>query len=253
MLSNVSFSYRLPDGTLLWDGPVDLNSAAFSAKSSVLRVSVPSHQTNRSWSGPASWRPENPQVFVYGWFGNSTALSGKVVCDTPTPSALTRVATGNSSSTLLSRTNAAPPTDLFNGALSSFYVQGGVAFGSAGSACLDATSIAAEKFKSILNFSANLIDGSGNDNAAGFRHSFVLSSDGNFLTISNSATGRTMNGTLLPEFLPTLMTISFSKSLPLSSHELILPHVAQLQGGSSVSPLREWVPSQATPSLSISI
>jgi hypothetical protein len=198
MLSHVPFSYRLPDGSLLWDGPVELNSPIFAAKPSVLRVSMPMHQRNDSWSGPASWKPENPQVFVYGWFGNATNMAGKVICDTPTPSALTRISTGSSSATFLSRTNATPPTNLFNGALSSFYVEGGVPFGTSGTACLSAISISAAKFKSALNFSASLIDGKGKDNAAGFRGAFISTSEGNSLNISNSANGRILQGTFLP-------------------------------------------------------
>lgn len=213
MLSQVAFSYRLPDGSLLWDGPVDLNSPIFAAKPSTLRVSVPMHQRNNSWSGAANWRPENPQVFIYGWFGNADQVAAKVVCDNLSPSALNRLATGNSSATFLSRVNASPPANLFDGTLSSVYVHGGVPIATAGTACLTSASIAAANFESVLSFSTTLIDGQGKDNAAGFRGPFVGKNEGGFLTITNSATGKLLEATLLPGVSSVIDSfVAFKKS-----------------------------------------
>ena len=99
--SSIVFTYELADGTKLWGGPVNMSSTAFTPSNQVLKVGIPvNYRMNTSSGGSFTWESNQPQEYIYGFFGDSSLISTRYVCRPSTsgfttPSALTKVTAWN--------------------------------------------------------------------------------------------------------------------------------------------------------------
>jgi hypothetical protein len=202
-LQGAKLGYRMKDGTLMFGDLVDLTTTSFPVGNSTLRAALPLHQALRYTSGsstPVSM-VEDPEIYIYGFFGDATSISGKAICK-DAGSVFTSIKKSGGSALLTFANNTADPADLFVADLPSMYVQGGVPFGGA-SPCTTAimANDPANRFISDLTFSALMLE-NGNDSSAGFRIPFTLSSSGagsNWVTVySVDAATMSISGNLLP-------------------------------------------------------
>ena len=79
--ATTKFSYELDDGTKLWGQSVNLSDSFFAPSNQVLRVGIPvNDRMNYTSMGHYSWEANEPSIYVYGFFGDSTSIASKYVC-----------------------------------------------------------------------------------------------------------------------------------------------------------------------------
>lgn len=176
-LTGAKLEYVTDSGQVLFGGPVSLDDALFlpsAGTKNVVRVSIPAHDRNESWSGTDQWMPDEAQVLVYGWFGDSTPAAARAVCRPDTFAPLTKIGQASSNASTIARTglvgqlNATIPTAsaLANRTtpLSSFYVNGG---DNSPSGCNGPAPMPVE-YADKITFAPASLDGNGKDGAAAF-------------------------------------------------------------------------------------
>lgn len=198
-LLGVKFGYRLEDGTLLWGGAVDLSESSFLTSSRVLRVSVPIH----SISGKAQ---QQPQVYVYGFFGDASVIANRAICKDTTSALSVLLKTDASDLLTVKDDNSSDPIDLFDTTINFVNVRGGVSLGST-PLCDTQANITSNLFTSVQHFTPSLLE-NGNDNSAGFRLPFQISTasnGGQFLSVNVvDAQSVSVSATFLPGIVNSL-------------------------------------------------
>lgn len=204
-LLGAQLGYRLQDGSYLWGGPVELSESFFPASNKVMRATLPIHLRSENYSGgTTTTRQEDPNINIYGFFGDAAAVASRSVCKDTASSTLTRLLKiGTSTALTVNDNNSADPSNLFDTNLGYINIRGGVSFGSA-APCDSAANLEANIFKSALGFKPSMLE-NGNDNSAGFRLPFQLptsaNNNGGGSVLSSTivdANNISVSGTLLP-------------------------------------------------------
>jgi hypothetical protein len=219
VLSGISLSYHVINETTdidLWNGPVSLESSVFSTSNFVTKAGIPVNvRQEHSGNGVASFDENDATIYIWGFFGASGVTASKFVCvDTTMPLQNLRIYTPSSGAyatqpTLGVTTGTVPSaTALANTStpLSSIYFSGGVASGTA--PC--STASPSDLFTNELKVTMALIDGNGNDNAAGFRVPFIPPTTYSFISVDTSSP-RNITGKLLPDIASVIDNISIYK------------------------------------------
>lgn len=211
-LTAVPLRYVVSDGSVLWDGPVSLDSSMFSSSSTkISRVSVPVVKRKEYQVGNYQWMDEDAQIFIYGWFG--PASSSEIVCQPSVLGSFTRIVKYNtpglvngsdpSPGYFLSMTTAsAPPTlaELTSTASASGFVVAAYGQTSSG-ACAGYTELTNK-----ISLAQTQFDGNGNDGAAAFAPPFAkMGSQSSIFTVQASAGVFSISGKLLPDLYPTMI------------------------------------------------
>lgn len=217
-LLGAQLSYRLQDGTSLWGGPVDLSETSFPVSSRVLRATVPIHTRMENRNGTVTTYPQDPEISIYGFFGDPALLSTKYVCKSS--SALTNLLKlGTATALTVTDSNSADPANLFDTTLSYVNLRGGVALGGA-APCDTQVNISSNLFSSALAFKASMLE-NGGDSSAGFRLPFQLAAANNggvFASTIVNASQVSVTGTLLPGIANLLDNFSVYKAVNLGTN-----------------------------------
>jgi hypothetical protein len=199
-LVGAKFSYRAPNGQILFGGgPVELTDAYFASSPSVMKAKVPLHQRLQFDNGVSSFYEEDPEIYIYGYFGPAVTGSNVVCKDISVQS--DNLFKSNDSTTKLTPVTSAGPADLSAPGLPSIYIDGGVAVGTAN--CTSAI-MTNNPYTEALSFSPKML-GQGNDNSAGFRLPFIITytnNGANFINVSTvDPATKSVAATLLPGIL----------------------------------------------------
>lgn len=205
--------------TVLWGGPISLDSSVFMSGTYVARAAIPPsmRKTGGTTAGTTVYESVDPTIYVWGYFGTNTAFySSKDVCvDTTTAFQNLKVYSATPSSTtyaesafLTASTATMPATGALvstSTALSNVYFNGGM-----GSTTTPCTSASPSSFYvNVLKIGVGLVDGNGNDNAAGFRIPFEMAPiPANEVATVTTASPPVISGQLLPGILPAGSTVS---------------------------------------------
>ncbi len=198
-LIGAKFSYRAPNGEILFGGPIEVTSANFPPAPNRMTVTVPAHQRSHgdSSGGALQMEQEDASVYVYGFFGDPGATAGKVVCK-DTSVALSRMyKSGDSATKLTMADGGTPPADLAATNVASIFVQGGVAKGTA--PCTQAL-FDDNPYTEALSFNSAMVE-NGNDASAGFDGPFIRQQSGGsslMKVTSPDTSSKTLTGKLLP-------------------------------------------------------
>ncbi len=210
-LSGVSLQYKVSDGTILWDGPVSLDSAIFSTSSTkISRISLPVSKRKEYNGGSYSWMAEDSQIYVYGWFG--PASSSEIVCQPSSLGYFTRLVNYNTpglvngsdpSPSFFLQMNVAstPPTaaQLSNIASASSYAVATYGQTSSG-VCSGYTELSNK-----ISLNQSQFDGQGRDGASAFFPPFTKTgSQSSPFAVQASAGQFFISGTFLPNIYPAL-------------------------------------------------
>lgn len=200
-LAGLPLGYRLEDGSYLFNKEsLDLNDSVFTPATNILKVAIPAHYRGETWNTPVTWELDDPNIHIYGYFG--PGATGKYVCRPSTLTSLTKIAKASdpTGSALLTGSTSTIPAatsllDTSASALSSYYVNGG----HSSTPCPSFTE--SQRYTDYLGFTVDLIDGNGNDGAAGMTvplaWNFSLSSASAF-SVDTSSDPRILGGKLLP-------------------------------------------------------
>lgn len=221
MLSNIKLDFvtKETDGTTqeLWGGPVSLESTPFSTSNFVAKAGIPVNIRKGNQSGTTTYDPNDATVYVWGYFGNSTYTTSKNVCvDTSVAlqnlKVFTSTAAAYTSQPSLGIQSATLPTvdqlASLTTPLTDTYFQGGLA--SAATPCANATTT--DLFTNVLKVGTTLIDGNGNDNAAGFRVPLAPMAT-NSIVLSTGTPYRVLSGQLLPGAQSVISAVQLYKKI----------------------------------------
>lgn len=195
-LDNVKFEYLIaergnPIKQMMFGGAVNLNSDVFSPSTQVVKAYLPVHQYSESGpSGTTTWYESDPNIFVWGWFGNATQTAGKAVLNqvTATSENFSRFRVFGSSTALqVNNTGTPSKSDLLNTTtpISVAKFNGGV------------SSVSGAYLLTYQVINKSTIE-NGNDNSAGFRVPFQYISSSSLFNITSTGTNRTVTGKVLP-------------------------------------------------------
>jgi hypothetical protein len=194
-------------GFLLFDGKsVDLSEASFPASATTARLTLPTNQRNNE-AGVLS--VQNPQIYVYGFWG---ASSGMNTCVWSTP-ASTSYYLANASSAipgnlLTADVSGTVPSDFAtNLALPAMYLSAAAGTADGAGACAGIT-----EFVNGLKVKPQMMD-NGSDAAAGFMGPFMMSNNQAFALTSIDSANYSITATLLPGTLDALSGFKIFKKM----------------------------------------
>lgn len=217
--------YLVNSGQVLFGGPVDLNSPVFDPGANsganftrILKAFIPSHKREEyDINNNPQWVAEEAKIYVWGYFGDPTAISGKTVCrDFST--GLTRVKKYDESAVLsvneLSTAGGVVPTvaellDTMTSPMSTIVTKGGV--DPVGAPCNNI--LDSDKYTNVLQVSSYNIDGNGSDNAPPFREFLRILGTGMPIDITSGSTGYNISGHVLPGVKSIIQSIRFFKKV----------------------------------------
>ncbi len=237
MLSGAKFEYTFEDGKGLFPGsiPVGLDSELFlpATNPKILKVAIPVHTRLENKDGTPVPTVEDANIFVWGYWAReaSVDLSGKNICDDlatgsfsamkvysdpPLASnanlAYLRISAGSALPTgaaLLATTNP----------LSTISGKGGVQVSSSACGAFSVSSTT-DAYANFLYVGKGMLDGQGNDSAAGFRYVFRSNTTTTeVLTSTVTAASTAVSGRLLPGVSAKVSGLKFFKRLVASSDE----------------------------------
>ncbi len=227
MLSGVKFSYVLRStGALMWDQKVGLDSEVFDPGINagaefdhLVKAFIPTHTTASTNGGSTVYSNQDPSIYVWGYWGVGASL--KKVCTPFLPGTTTKIKTYSSdpnnyvgSSYLaynrqLSYLGVVPT----NGELldtsapaTSIVVKGGA---NMTGMCGSFTDTASSEYLNFFKVKPVMMDGNGNDHAAGFFGIYRMTSGDDSLDVTGDP--RTLSGMLLPGVLDVFNQIKVYK------------------------------------------
>ena len=242
MPSGVSFSYTVEKtDEVLWGGPVSTDSTAIQPANSSspqrLRTYFPVHK--RYDMGLSTYFDEDAKTITWGYYGLSTAISTKYVCSSGTPASLTKMYkyVAVSPPVLTLDRGSTPPTyaaisSLIN-PLSTYHMYGGFNGTDMSSSCNSYTDNSANLFSQFLKVTPNMYDGSGNDQAGGFRGPFILGAGNSIFNIYDSGGFKGITANLLPNVSSIYSSFQVFKRLNTANTNayLELPNCKKIASG----------------------
>jgi hypothetical protein len=244
-LNTVAFEYELQPGPsqaateLMFGGAVNLASGVFSPAENSgaeqnrrIRAALPVHLRNNSWSGTPELVREEAQIFVWGFWGNAIARgsanwSTRTVCRSSLTGSLSRMmrysptvanwpAQPGLSLTVNGTVATAMPTpaQLMDATATAM---GNMVFSGGSGNCSSGSQPTNTKYSNWLSVSPTMVDGRGNDNAAGFRAPFRVDSSLNWATVT-VADPRVIVGDVLPGVELTIDEFRLFKKVGVNSN-----------------------------------
>jgi hypothetical protein len=239
MLSNIKLDFitKETDGTMqeLWSLPVSLESTVFSTSNFVAKAGIPVNIRKSNQNGTPIYEPNDATVYVWGYFGNSTYTSSKNVCvDTSLTLQNLKIFTATAAdyatqSSLAIQTATLPNVDALasiSTPLHDVYFQGGLV--STSTPCTSATT--PDIFTNVLKVSTTLIDGNGNDNAAGFQVPLAPMAD-NSIVLSSGTPTQILTGQLLPGAQSVISAVQLYKKVSTNNSHDDLGDCDQIAAG----------------------
>lgn len=248
MLSGVSLDYILSaTGASLFGGPVSLDSPQFAPSQQVLKIAIPIH-VGEEYSGMVKVKTtQDAEIDVWGyWSFNGTDISGKAICNGMAASAFSTLkvynpvptnATTILGYTLLGAGGAFPANAALLSAttiMPNLIAKGGILSTAAPCSSFNSTTDPVNNFMTVLKKS---IDGYGNDQMAGFRNIYRISSSangGSAIAIVPSATASAVSGQVLPGVNALFNGIKFFKRVGVSGQNFHIekPICTEIAAGS---------------------
>lgn len=233
-LSNVAFRYEIAStGETMFGGPVSLNNPLFDPNANSgaewlrrVRAAVPV-SLRPDGDNNSTLKPEEAHYYVWGFWGNTAATTDAMwttrsICKDSLSGSLSRMKKFNTtpanwaSQPVLTVSNyinigLTLPSDA--DLLNQVSPLGAATFlGGESGPCPTGRYTASDEFVKYLKISKTLIDGNGNDSAAGFRGPFRLNSMNSPFTVSTIG-NRVLTGTVLPGIAEVVDTFYLYKKV----------------------------------------